>query len=384
MYTCPRCHTELVQTREPDGVAYVCQSCGGKAIGFPLLRREITPAAARQIWGGQFGPNATEGCPCPICGSTMKQVTVMEPKGEVTLDVCTPCSFVWLDKGEAELLPEAPHVSGEIDYSKLPEEVREKLAMTEVAALREKAQAENPEPDSEWKTLPALLGLPVEMDSEMVNRTPWATYIVSVVIAGVSIAAFFRLKEIVDAYGLIPAEAGRLFGFTWISSFFVHADIWHLFGNLYFLVLFGRAAEGHLGPVRWLVVLFTAALAGSALHVVGNLSSVTPSIGASGGISGIIAFYACEFPKARLGLMLRYFFVFRWIVFPAWMALLFWVGLQCLLVWEEYAGISNVAALAHLGGGATGFVFWLLWRDRAPGSGAPSVPPAGGLSVKIQ
>ena len=89
--------------------------------------------------------------------------------------------------------------------------------------------------------------------------------------------------------------------------------------------------------------------------------STAPSIGASGGISGIIAFYALEFPRARLGFLLRYYWRFGWIQIPVWAAFALWILLQFFGVYAQVAGFSNVSALAHLGGTAVGLFFWLIW-----------------------
>ena len=94
----------------------------------------------------------------------------------------------------------------------------------------------------------------------------------------------------------------------------------------------------------------------------GNPQSQLPCVGASGGISGLITYYALRFPRARLGLQ----FYFHWVHVPAYAALLFWFLLQFLYVFEQHLGIGNVAALAHLGGAAVGAVAWLLWRSNSP------------------
>ena len=89
-----------------------------------------------------------------------------------------------------------------------------------------------------------------------------------------------------------------------------------------------------------------------------NPHSTIPCIGASGGISGVIVFYALSYPHAQLSLLLR----FWWVQIPAWGALALWVALQ---VWNSLAylsGFSKVAGLAHLGGAAAGLVIWREWR----------------------
>jgi len=173
------------------------------------------------------------------------------------------------------------------------------------------------------------------------------------------------LKNVVQNYGLIPDEAWRDGGLTFLTSFFLHGGIIHLVSNLYFLLIFGMHVENYLGRARWLVLVFLAAMFGDFLHILLDPRGEIPSIGASGGISGLIAFYAFKFPHARLGFLLRFGFVIipKWIQFPAWCAFLFWLCLQFLGALEQISGFSSVSSLAHLGGTAAGIGLWAIWRE---------------------
>ena len=174
-----------------------------------------------------------------------------------------------------------------------------------------------------------------------------------------------NLEAAIEGFGLVPAQLWRHGGVTFITSFFLHAGLLHLIGNVYFLLVFGDNVEDDLGRWRFVLLLAAADLFGNLLHVAGNPHSMTPCVGASGGISGVIAYYALRFPRARLGIMFGYWFYFRWVHFPAYVGLLFWFVLQFLLAFEQKLGIGNVAAFAHLGGAAVGVAAWLLWRSRS-------------------
>ncbi|MBN2580806.1 MAG: rhomboid family intramembrane serine protease, partial [Pirellulales bacterium] len=175
-----------------------------------------------------------------------------------------------------------------------------------------------------------------------------------------------NLNAAVEAYGMIPAQLGRHGGITLVTSFFLHAGLFHLIGNVYFLLVFGDNVESDLGRWAYLALLVAAALLGDLLHILGNRHSTVPCIGASGGISGVITYYALRFPKARLGFLFWFWFYIRWIHVPAYVALIFWFALQLLFVVHQQLGVGNVAALAHLGGAAVGVVAWLLWRALSP------------------
>jgi len=296
----------------------------------------------------------------------MSEVSMGIASETLKLDVCRRCEFVWFDVTEYESIPPPPPKPKDpwhVEEKELPQAAREALAIYKVQQIAEQEREEHPEPDANWKTVPALLGLPVEMDSDQLTRIPWATFLLTAIIAVLSIWAFFDLKNIVEQFGLIPDEAWRYAGLTFVTSFFLHAGIVHLVSNLYFLIIFGIHVENYLGWKRWLLLVVLAATAGNLLHVMADPHGEIPCIGASGGISGLIAFYALKFPHARLGILLRYYYVyFKWIQFPAWVAFILWMLLQFWGAYKQIAGFSNVSALAHLGGTAVGFLLWTVWK----------------------
>jgi membrane associated rhomboid family serine protease len=141
-----------------------------------------------------------------------------------------------------------------------------------------------------------------------------------------------------------------------------------LLGNLYFFITFGDNVEDYLGHKRFALLLVAATLTGAALHIAINPSSDIPCVGASGGISGLIAFYAFRFPEARLGWLFRMGLYFRWIRIPAWGWFGIWMLFQALGLILQVSGLSRVSAAAHLGGVLAGVLFWALWRKSDPAS----------------
>ncbi len=328
-------------------------------MGFGVLRKSIGPQRLAEVIGQLVTTPNRDGCPCPICSRIMTLATLNVDQNAIPLDLCQPCGFAWFDANEYEAIPAAPpppHVLGEIDPAKMTPEAREKLALVEVERLAEVARTQDASPDADWKAVPAMFGMPVELDGPPAMRTPWATYLLSLLIAVVSLSAFIHLDSVIDRFGLIPEECWRDHGLTLITSFFLHASLIHLFGNLYFLIVFGRSVENDVGPWRWLLLIFAADQTGNLLHILGNYHDTTPCIGASGGISGLLAYYALRFPKMRLGML----FYWRWIQFPASGAFVLWIGLQIYGAISQHYGYSNVAALAHLGGVIPGVVFWWI------------------------
>ncbi|UCF17966.1 MAG: rhomboid family intramembrane serine protease [Phycisphaerales bacterium] len=273
------------------------------------------------------------------------------------IDVCTSCHFVWFDRGEFEALPklDARKPPG-IKFS--PEEI-EALALERLAKVKDKQYDDETSPDHWWEILPALFGVPIEYNRTPLKHRPVATWLLAAVIVAVSIATFRNLTVVVKGWGLVPAEFGRHFGLTFVTSFFLHGGLIHLFGNLYYLIVFGDNTEDVLGKARYLFLISLASIAGDFAHILSNLGSTTPCVGASGGISGVLAYYCLRFPHARVGII----FWFRWFRIPVGGMFALWILLQIITAIQQSAGFGRVAVLAHLGGAAVGVLFWLFTRQ---------------------
>lgn len=140
---------------------------------------------------------------------------------------------------------------------------------------------------------------------------------------------------------------------------FLHADFAHLFFNMFAVFMFGSQIEMVFGQ-RWylsyfLVCVFSAAVMQLIVAAVTNGPPV-PTVGASGGVFGLLLAYAMVFPRRKIMLL------FPPIPMPAW---LFVTGFGVL---ELVLGVSNassgVAHFAHLGGMIGGFLMLHHRRGR--------------------
>jgi len=365
MSVCPRCRERLIRVKTPNGFFFVCRRCQGRAVGLSVLRRLTTRESIKGLWTRAGQPGAKGPLGCPICRRRMSEVGVPVDEQEVVLDVCRGCQFVWFDPKELEQFPPKPPQPSPDEQ--LPEKVREQIALAEVKLVGERARAEESEltgPEETWKWIPGVLGMPVESGVHPVRTWPWLTWALAAALVLVFVLTFDELHQAALAYGFVPDQAWRYGGLTFLTVFFLHAGLFHLIGNTYFLLVFGDNVEDYLGRWRYAVLLLAATLAGGVAHLLADPASEIPCVGASGGISGVIVFYALKFPKARLGIFIRYWFLGRWLYMSAAVALVFWLLLQCLLAYQQLAGIGHVSALAHLGGAAVGAVAWLVWRRR--------------------
>ena len=376
MTECPLCRTPLTRHRGPHGFLYQCPNCGGRSASLALLRKSgAQPAILRALWQGAITSGAVRAKPCPHCRKPMAEARVNTDHAALALDVCKSCAMVWFDPSEFDALPKrSAAMPIQPPRPKLSPKSAEALAQFRLKAMREKEDNEGP--SDLWQALPALLGMPVEMDAPAVSRLPLVTWslgaacVMATVMTFVNFAAGrfdVRTAEgIIQAYGFIPAEFWRLDGLTLVTSFFLHGGLLHLTGNLYFLVVFGDNVEDRLGPLKFVLLAAGAHLAGMALHGMFCADKSAPCIGASAGISGVIAFYAIAFPRVRLGLyfMFHYglFIRVRWLCIPALGALFLYVLLQLFGAWMQIRGFSSVSALGHLGGLALGAAAALRYK----------------------
>lgn len=332
----------------------------------PLLRRLVEPSALRQIWNRTFDAEVPSRRHCPACHRPMLQVAAERAAERIPLDVCRGCQLLWFDADEFEAMPPPPPPPPRT----APTEIDERLAAARATAVVRKMQREAAEraPDlTDLRLLPALLGMPVELHGTRRCGPSWATWLTAAAITAISIVAFLDV-ELRLQLAFVPEQTWRFGGATMITAFFVHGGWWHLLGNLYFFLVFGDDVEDFLGRPRWLLLVVGATVAGALLHALGTPDRSVPCVGASGGISGLLTFYALRFPRARLGTYLWMLRIPQWVTFPAWGGFAVWVLMQLLVLTEQLTGFGRVSALAHLGGAMAGVGAWLLTRDEPLGA----------------
>jgi membrane associated rhomboid family serine protease len=142
---------------------------------------------------------------------------------------------------------------------------------------------------------------------------------------------------------------------------FLHGSLTHLLFNMLALYMFGGDIEQLLGSRRFLVYYLVCVVGAAVAQLVvtgGSSAPPVPTVGASGGVFGLLLAYGMAFPHRRLMLL------FPPIPMPAWL----FVTLYGLL--ELYLGITGsgqgIAHFAHLGGMAAGYVLLNFWARRRP------------------
>jgi membrane associated rhomboid family serine protease len=154
---------------------------------------------------------------------------------------------------------------------------------------------------------------------------------------------------------------------TLLTSMFLHGGFMHLAGNMLFLWVFGNNVEEALGRGRFVAFYVATGVVAALAQVAAGYAAgdvLTPMVGASGAISGVLAAYLVCFPSARVLTLVPIFFFIRLIWIPAGFFLGLWFFLQLLPALSGGGG-GGVAYMAHVGGFVAGFAFMLATGGRA-------------------
>ncbi|MCO6435787.1 MAG: rhomboid family intramembrane serine protease [Phycisphaerae bacterium] len=144
---------------------------------------------------------------------------------------------------------------------------------------------------------------------------------------------------------------------------FMHADVWHVGGNMLFLWVFGNAVNGKMGDLPYLCFYLSGGVFSAWGYAVSKPEFFT-LIGASGSIAAVTTAYLALFPRSRVTCVL-WFLVIYVFELPAMVL----IGLK-IIVWDNIVapgigGANQVAHGAHLAGyffGLAAVIFLLLVR----------------------
>ncbi|CAN5455201.1 rhomboid family intramembrane serine protease [soil metagenome] len=168
--------------------------------------------------------------------------------------------------------------------------------------------------------------------------------------AGGILTGLFALWPLGD--GFLPWQV--------FSYAFLHGSMGHLFFNMLGLWMFGAELEQLWGPKRFMqfyaASVFTAALA--QLVVAAVSGSVYPTVGASGGLFGLLLAFGMTFPNRTIMPL------FPPIPMKAKVFVAVYGGLE--LLFGVTGAVSGVAHFAHLGGMLGGYLMIAYWRGRPP------------------
>jgi membrane associated rhomboid family serine protease len=179
--------------------------------------------------------------------------------------------------------------------------------------------------------------------------------------------AVYLLQQVMDLSALALWPAGEQFR-PWqlITYAFLHGDLLHLFFNMFVLYVFGRALQARWGSARFATYYLASCIAAAATQLAATQGSWSffATVGASGGVFGVLLAFALFHPRERVIILPIP------IPLPAWLFVTLYGGLELFL--GVTGAQEGVAHFAHLGGMLGGAL--LLLHDRIDLSGLPPAP----------
>ena len=207
------------------------------------------------------------------------------------------------------------------------------------------------------------------------------TAVKNIIIINIMIMIMTSLNEefMVEKFALFYPTSPFFHWWQPVTHMFMHGGFWHLFFNMYTLYIFGSVLERVWGPKKFLIFYFVTGLGAAAIHTgvewiqmqgwlaqaaEGSNSALmaihslkmTPTVGASGAIYGVLMGYAMLYPDSILTL------IFPPISLKAkWFVLIF-AAIELLTGVTGTGG--GIAHFAHLGGLIFGYILIRVWKKR--------------------
>jgi membrane associated rhomboid family serine protease len=240
-------------------------------------------------------------------------------------------------------------------------------------------------------------------DSERSRTFPW----VNVTIIAVNIVVFLyelslsqqvvsraatQLDVFIAHWGNVPACTLDAFGlrtldfrtaaacatqphpaWTVVTAMFIHGSWLHIAGNMLFLWIFGDNVVDAMGHLLYAAFYLLVGVIAAFAQMYVNAGDLTPAIGASGAIAGVMGAYIVLFPRATVDVIIPLFF-FLPFPLPAFVLIGFWFLIQLFSGFSSLGPTAvgaggGVAYFAHVGGFIAGAVLvnlFMAGRDRPP------------------
>ena len=195
----------------------------------------------------------------------------------------------------------------------------------------------------------------------MFRALPPATRALILINVGVYLLELAAPNVMLALFALWPLHSPDFEPWQLITYAFLHdpKNLAHILLNMFALFMFGGALETYWGGGRRFVLFYLVCVLAAALTqlaVLGPTADGESTIGASGGVFGVLLAFAWYFPRQRL------FIIPIPIPIPAWLLVTVY---GCI---ELYLGVAgrqqSVAHFAHLGGMLGGALCILYWRSR--------------------
>jgi rhomboid family protein len=212
------------------------------------------------------------------------------------------------------------------------------------------------------------------------DTTPSRNYpVVNNSIIGINVVFFLvqlsqgsHFDNFIYVYGLVPARysiphiSSYFSAIQQLASFvtfmFLHGGFWHLIGNMWSLYIFGDNVEDSLGHLRYLIFYLLCGVTSGFAHLLLNINSNVPTIGASGAIAGIMGAYFILHPRSKILTLIPIIFIPWFIEVPAFLFIGIWFAMQMINAAGSHAASSGIAWWAHIGGFLFGILILKVFR----------------------
>ncbi|MDI7276740.1 MAG: rhomboid family intramembrane serine protease, partial [Anaerolineae bacterium] len=182
--------------------------------------------------------------------------------------------------------------------------------------------------------------LPIGDENRPGAPTPYVN--IAIVLANVLVFVYMLtrsqagLESLVFTFGATPAQIAQgQHLYTLVTSLFIHGGWLHIIGNMVFLWIFGDNIEAAFGHGLYALFYLVAGVLAGLVHILLNLQSSIPSIGASGAVAAVLGAYIVLFPGREVRV-----WVFPFVIWVARVNAIVFLG-----VWFLLQFLSGIASL---------------------------------------
>lgn len=150
----------------------------------------------------------------------------------------------------------------------------------------------------------------------------------------------------------------RFWPWQLVTYAFLHGNFSHILFNMFALWMFGVQIENTWGSRRFSMFYFVCIIGAAIVQVIVTTADpgYSPTVGASGGVFGILLAFGMMFPEQPIYLYFLFPVKAKWFV----------IGYGLIELYAGVTGSSVIAHFAHLGGMLFGFLLIQYWRGKLP------------------
>lgn len=336
MYICPKCQESKMVGRSKHKLSYLwCPLCKSTSLTSISLKRALPKELYQDLHTKALRSQHTSPRKCGLCETKMRQIYYpVSPNKKIKLDICHKCSFLFMDQGEMEL------ISFDLDAQE------ESSAGIELEVFHMKNMLQN-----------------VSVEQAIFNNKQFhikGIRLVDYPLVSLGMAALclflFKYISLAEYFVFYPNAPSLK---TIFGHVFVHADLAHLIGNLYFFLQFSNNLETYIGHSQitqlYLLSIFLTTLAyklwGPGAPVVGLSGVVCCAMGAMWYLfpKSKISFISAVPSFKLINLMMMK------VTLPLWMYVFSYFALDVLYYFLS-GNSSRVSYISHIAGFVTGYI----------------------------